>query len=324
MSDEDYLWDKSGEPAPDVAHLENLLAALRWSGRQPASPGRMPANWWPRNRAWLMAAAALITLGLGAAFVSQKLRVAQPLLSWQLSLAGKSPSSVRSGQIIETGLSNALMESASIGEVQIDPNSRLRLLAAAQQDQSRLALDHGTIHAFIWAPPTKFVVDTPSAKAVDLGCQYTLTVDKDGKGMLTVETGWVAFQWKGLESFIPEGAACTTRAKHGPDTPYFLDAPEVLTKSLAEFDRTGNTQAMRAVLTAARPRDALTLWHLLERTHGSARAEVFDRFAELVKLPPGIERAAILRGDRESLDAAWDALQLGDTSWWREWKRNWR
>lgn len=322
MSEEDYLWDGSGEPAPDVAHLETVLESLRWSGRQPVLPLTTAATWWPQNRVWFLAAAALVTLGLGAVFVSQS-RLSQSVTSWQLSVAGKNQSSVRSGQVIETGAGSALLESESIGEVQIDSNSRLRLLAT-RQDQNRLALDHGTIHAFIWAPPTKFVVDTPAANAVDLGCQYTLSVANDGRGFLTVETGWVAFQWKSIESFIPEGAACTTRMEHGPDTPYFLDAPEVLTKSLAQFDSTGDDQALRSVISAARPRDALTLWHLLERTRGVERAEVFDRFAELAALPSSIKRESILRGDRESLDAAWDALKLGNTSWWREWKRNWR
>jgi hypothetical protein len=229
---------------------------------------------------------------------------------------------VRAGQVIETGLTHATIESESIGQVDIDPDSRLRLLTT-HEDEHRLALDHGTIHAFIWAPPTEFVVDTPAAKAVDLGCQYTLSVSSGGKGFLTVQLGWVAFQWNRIESFIPEGAACTTRMGHGPDTPYFLDAPATLTKSLTEFDLTGNREALHSVLTTARPRDALTLWHLLERTQGAERGEVFDRFAELVSLPPSVTREGILRGDRMSMDAAWDALKLGDTSWWREWKRNW-
>jgi hypothetical protein len=138
-----------------------------------------------------------------------------------------------------------------------------------------------------------------------------------------VELGWVAFQSKNIESFIPEGAACTTRVGHGPDTPYFLDAPEALTKSLAEFDLSGSRQALRSVLQTARPRDALTLWHLLERTQGPERVEVYRRFAELVNLPSSVTREGILRGDRANLDAAWDALRLGNTSWWREWKRNW-
>jgi hypothetical protein len=269
-----------------------------------------------------MAAAAVVVLGVGIAFLVQRMHTQHPVTSWRLSLAGQQPSSVRAGQVIETGHARATMTSELIGKVDIDPDSRLRLLAA-RKDRHRLALDHGTIHALIWAPPAKFVVDTPAANAVDLGCQYTLSVTNDGKGFLTVELGWVAFQWNKIESFIPAGAACTTRVGHGPDTPYFLDAPAALTKSLAEFDRTRNQQAMRSVLATARPRDALTLWHLLERTQGVERAEVFDRFAGLVNLPSSVTRESILRGDRASMDAAWDALKLGNTSWWREWKRDW-
>jgi hypothetical protein len=135
--------------------------------------------------------------------------------------------------------------------------------------------------------------------------------------------GWVAFQWRNIESFIPAGAACMTRPGHGPDTPHFLDAPEALTKGVAEFDLTGNIQALNLALSAARPRDALTLWHLLQRTQGAERAQVFDHFESLVKLPSSLTREGVLSGDRKSMDAAWDALDLGDTSWWRGWKRRW-
>lgn len=314
---EDYLWDRSGEPEADMAHLEHLLTEFRWSGKQPEAPR---ASWWQGKTMAALAASVLVLLG--SLFLIQKIHKPLALTSWELSVAGQQPSRVRSGQVIETGRTHATMESESIGEVDIDPNSRLRLLPAHEEGH-RLALDHGTIHALIWAPPAKFVVDTPAAKAVDLGCQYTLSVAEGGRGFLTVQLGWVAFQWNGIESFIPAGAACATRVGHGPDTPYFLDAPESLTKSLAQFDLTGNTDALRSLLAAARQRDALTLWHLLERTKAAQRAEVFDRFAALVTLPSDVTRDNILSGDRKSMNGAWDALKLGNTTWWREWKRDW-
>jgi len=62
------------------------------------------------------------------------------------------------------------------------------------------------------------VVDTPSARAVDLGCQYTLNVDDRGDGLLKVTMGWVAFDTDGRESFIPAGAACRTRKRGGPES----------------------------------------------------------------------------------------------------------
>ena len=44
----------------------------------------------------------------------------------------------------------------------------------------RIALDRGTIHAYIWAPAGEFVVDTPSAVTVDLGCAYKIKTDESG------------------------------------------------------------------------------------------------------------------------------------------------
>lgn len=316
---EDYLWDRSGEPEPDIVRLEQLLSTLRWSDR---AEMRAPDVQWFRRKRWWTAAAAAVVFCLGGAYLVQRTQN-HPVTSWQLLLAGQKPIAVRTGQIIETqGSTKATVESQSVGEVQIEPNSRLRMIAA-HEDRQQMALDHGTIHALIWAPPIRFVVDTPSAKTVDLGCQYTLSVAKDGTGFLTVEMGWVAFQSHNIESFIPAGAACTTRPGHGPDTPHFLDAPAAMTKAVEEFDLTGSNKALTEALASARPRDGLTLWHLLQRTKGPERAEVFDRLAELVKLPSNLTRVGILSGDRKSMDAAWDALDLGDTSWWREWKRDW-
>jgi hypothetical protein len=318
---EDYLWDRSGEPEPEVARLEQLLGQLRWSERALKRAKSAPP--WRQRRWWTLTAAAAIVLCFGTAFFVQRMRLLQPMTSWELSLADQKPSGVRAGQVIDTvGVSRATMQSNLVGKVDIEPNSRVRLIAAHEHEQ-RLALDHGTIHAFIWAPPAQFVVDTPSAKTVDLGCKYTLSVATNGEGFLTVEMGWVAFQWSNLESFIPAGAACTTRPGHGPDTPHFLDAPEALAKGVADFDLTGRTQALNLALSAARPRDALTLWHLLQRTQGVERAEVFDHFQTLVKLPSSLTREGVLSGDRKSMNAAWDALDLGDISWWRGWERQW-
>ena len=227
------------------------------------------------------------------------------------------------GEVIETAQrTHGTMRSEFVGRIDIEPNSRLRVLAA-RTDQQQLALDHGTIHAFIWAPPAQFVVDTPAAKAVDLGCQYTLQVAPSGVGFLTVQTGWVAFDWHGTESFIPAGAACSTRPGHGPDTPYFLDASPLFKHATVEFESDGSKQALFAVLASARRRDALTLWHLLQRVPADERGEVFDRLADLIPIPADVKRDAVMRGDRRSIDSIWNALDLGTTSWWRGWKRQW-
>jgi hypothetical protein len=107
-------------------------------------------------------------------------------------------------------------------------------------------------------------------------------------------------------------------------TPWFGDAPAQLKDAVAAFDSAGDADSPATVLRTAREHDALTLWHLLRRTAGAQRAQVFERFAGLVKLPAIMTRDAVLRGDAEAVDASWNALGLGSTEWWRDWKRKWQ
>jgi hypothetical protein len=304
---EEYLWDRTGEPDPETVRLEQLLGQLKYR-KAVTAPRRSRPVWW-------LAAAAVFVAGL----LALPLLWRGTLTTWQLQNGHR----LRAGQTIETGaLHKVRIESNDTGEVTIDPGSRLRLVAASDREQ-RFNLQRGTIHAFIWAPPGRFVVDTPSSKTIDLGCRYTLQVSRDGTGLLTVEFGWVAFERNKVESFIPAGAACVTRPDKGPGTPYFSDAPDALKGALTRFDTSADPAALNSAMAACRQRDALTLWHLMVRTHGEQRARVFDRFASLVSLPPDATREAVLRGDGKAIDAAWGVLDLGSTEWWREWKRQW-
>jgi hypothetical protein len=215
------------------------------------------------------------------------------------------------------------MEVSSIGQVTVDTDTRVRLVAT-RDAHHRLALERGTLHAFIVAPPGQFVVDTPSATATDLGCIYDLFVDDDGSGLLTVFSGWVAFEDKGRESFVPAGASSRTDRSNGPGTPRYDDADQAFRDALDEIDYGRGTgykvNPLPIVLERARPRDAMTLWHLISRVPPADRAAVVDALAALVALPPTATRDAVMRLDRRALDEWWDALGLLDTGWWRKWK----
>ena len=184
------------------------------------------------------------------------------------------------------------------------------------------------MQALIWAPPGQFYVATPSAVAADLGCAYKLEVNDAGAGLLTVTRGWVAFERNGRESFVPAGARCETRPGIGPGTPYQEDASAAFRAALArlDFESAGKDRRMEAlnkVLAEAREKDALTLWHLLFRDDEEERSRVYDRLAALVPPPAGVTRTGILSRNQGMLDVWWDALGLGDTNWWRMWKRPW-
>jgi hypothetical protein len=298
MSD-DYLWDGSGPPDLEVVRLEQRLAPLRYRHRRPQRPSRVR---WAMAGALMAAAAGLL------------LMVTPPTRSTSWQVAG---ATLREGQTVRTGDAAVRLEAEEIGRVDLAANSVLRATGG-----QRLALRRGELHAFIWAPARQFVVETPSAQAVDLGCEYTLNVDEKGDGVLRVQMGWVAFQVGDREAFIPAGATCVTRRRGGPGIPYFEDASDGLRGGVEAFER-GEPGALPGLLAAARPRDGLTLWHLLTRVPEADLGAVFDRFGELVQLPAGISRDAVLHRDPRAIDQCWNALDLENTGWWRGWERKW-
>jgi hypothetical protein len=210
------------------------------------------------------------------------------------------------GQWLETdSTSRANIEVATIGSVEIDPNSRVRLLET-NAEEHRLELQRGRLSARISAPPKLFFVNTPSGVAEDLGCAYTLEVDDAGNSILHVTLGWVALQLVDRESAVPAGAACAMKRGFGPGTPYFEDATQSFRGSLSKFDNAGSANeksaALTAVLSEARPRDAMTLWYLLLRADLSDRATVYDRLSALVSPPQDVTRDGVLNLDPQMLE----------------------
>ena len=165
------------------------------------------------------------------------------------------------GQAAHRRGSRAKMAVSDIGQVTVDESTRVRL-ADTRDGHHRLALERGTLHAVITAPPGQFVVNTPSATATDLGCIYSLHVDDDESGMLSVEVGWVAFEERGRESFVPAGASSRTDRKNGPGTPRYNDTEQAsrCARRRRQRPRCGaQSRSLRFVLEHARGRDAMTL-----------------------------------------------------------------
>ncbi len=117
---EDYLWDKSGEPDPEVQRLENLLAPLGHKlDKTPVlslpKPIRVP---------YLLAIAASLLVFGGAVWVAwQRTRPA-----WQVATVSGTPSLKRlaKGESISTdSQSQARLNLNDVGEVEVEPNTRL-------------------------------------------------------------------------------------------------------------------------------------------------------------------------------------------------------
>ncbi|MFN0131646.1 MAG: hypothetical protein ACKVW3_03800 [Phycisphaerales bacterium] len=329
----EYLWDKSGPVDDDVARLEAMLrpmrvgpmaaeAAERWRAG-PASPERHEqvtpvAEGIERRaglrRAWLAAAAMVMLTLLGVRIAHRPASGEWAIASLEglPQVAGRTLSgsgSARVGEWIETdGSSRAAIADPSVGTVVIEPGTRVRL-SGIGPGRHVMELARGRIEATIHAPPRVFFVDTPSARAIDLGCAYVMEVEEDGTAVLRVTLGYVELAGHGKRAWVPMGGGmCRVAAGAGPGTPYFEDAGTEFVEGLAAFDR-GDVGAMEVVLALARPRDALSLWHLLSRTEGQDRRRVYERLAELKPPPEGLDAGKVMRLDEEELER------------WLEWMR---
>jgi hypothetical protein len=236
------------------------------------------------------------------------------------------------GQWLETDAnSRARVDVSTIGNVEIDPNTRVRLVES-KPTEHRLELARGRLSARISAPPKLFFVNTPSGVAEDLGCAYTLEVDDDGNSLLHVTTGWVSLQLTDRESTVPAGAACATRRGIGPGTPYFEDCSESFRAALTQLDfandQSARAAALETVLREARARDAMTLLYLLARVNENERARVYDGMTALVPAPAGVTRAGMLNLDEQMMQRWKQMLALtwntntGPIGVWRKmWSR---
>jgi hypothetical protein len=304
---DDYLWDKSGAPDPEVERLEQTLGRFRHTRPAPDFPAVLPREDRPRTSRilWPLAAAAVVLFALGLWFT----RFVGNRAAWTIANLDGSPrignltatprERWKVGEPLETDATSRVeLLVQGLGQIAVEPNSRLTLLS-------------------IVAPPYVFLVHTPTAYAMDMGCAYTLHVNDDGSSILHVTIGWVDLQHGWRQSLVPAGAAAESRPGIGPGAPYFEDATEPFRQALEIInfdlnDAPTRSVALAIVLDEARVRDAFTLLNLFRRVDASDRGRLYDRLATLLPPPPGVSRDAAVNGNLNSLDPWWDALGIGN------------
>jgi hypothetical protein len=239
----------------------------------------------------------------GPSWVVENVRGTPRIGNAELQQQGK----LQPGETLHTDSSSqAEVEIANIGRLYVEPDTRLRLVVT-KADEHRISLEQGKVEALTWAPPRLFVVDTPSATAIDLGCRYTLEVQKDGSSLLHVTLGMVSLENDGRASYVPADFFARTRKGEGPGTPYREDSSPRLRAALDVIDSSPDEQARSlqavTVLAEARDDDAVTLWHLLPRVGPSVRNDVYVRLARIVEPPAGVTHDGILSLDSTMLHA---------------------
>ena len=161
---DDYLWDRSGEPDPEIEHLEQLLGRYRHDA--PLKVALARPRW--RMLAAVAATLAFVALGIAGLLTARfRWRDGAP---WELTrvagdvtIAGKTVRAATRlgvGQSLQTGSgSRVTLQMARVGEVELGPGSELVLLDTKTR-RHRVALTHGELSARLWAPPFTFGVST--------------------------------------------------------------------------------------------------------------------------------------------------------------------
>lgn len=187
------------------------------------------------------------------------------------------------GQWLEAGRGvTATVAVADIGSLTMHSNSRLRLRETSAT-RHRIELATGAVSVRVFAPPRLFIVDTPAASAVDLGCVYDIEVDHSGRTSLRVTSGAVSLEGQGRASLVPEGHEAIATVERGPGLPLRIDSHLDLREAAERFDA-GDALALRDVLARASERDTATLNAVLHRTAGLERSAVLDRLEALQRL----------------------------------------
>jgi hypothetical protein len=189
----DYLFDKVGDPDPDVAELEALLAPLAYRRPAPALPGRR------RPRPFVVAAVA--ATAMAAALVA--LLLAHP---WR-----PRPTGWVVGAWVDTSETGTRLVVPALGTVELGPHTRARIAA-----EHAMQLERGTLAAVIHAPPRQFVVTTPHAVVTDLGCAFEVSVDEAGRGRVVVREGRVGVAGGDGHELVVAAGEHVELSEHGP------------------------------------------------------------------------------------------------------------
>lgn len=342
IRDDDYLWDRSGPVDAEIARLERLLAPCGLRGERmnrasaPLSRTKVPHA--RRRASWRVALASAAMVGALAIGITGWYRhrlqwpEGQP---WQLSevsgdaridgRAAGSVSSLAPGSMLETGDGASVrLRAARLGEVVLGEDSRFTLVET-RSGHHRMRLEHGSLWARVWAPPGALGVGTPSGDVLDLGCEFVLKMDAAGNGQLTVRSGWVQIDNGWWEVLVPQGARVELRGSDPPGTPYDLGASAAFVAALHDIDAQGRDvaadgEAVRRLVAASRPRDAISLLSLLKQYPQLGDGRVFDRTAQLMPGDAKVTREDFRRHGGDALNPWWSSLPYPRMKrWWMKW-----
>lgn len=299
----DYLFDKDGEPDAEVRALEETLRPVGYRSHS-FRPRNVSAT--SRRTMWRFAIAAAVLLAASGGAVWLTRSMAPSFEVIRTHEASVRSTRLWEGAWLETaGAETAQVKVADVGELTLAPGSKLRLLHTGAAEH-RMELARGSFTAKVDAPPRLFVVETPSAVAVDLGCAYTLAVLSDNSTRLEVTAGQVELQGRGKRSFVPFGAEARSFPGKGPGLPISLKASASFRAAVDGLSDIRPTEIqLKNLVALAEPLDAVTLFNLLPLVDAKQRHLLLQGIGKFVSLPAGIDPDSTSEFDSAPMLALW-------------------
>ena len=199
-------------------------------------------------------------------------------------------------------------------EIEIEPKSEIKIIET-KTSEHRLIISKGKIAARTWIAPKLFSVKTPSSVVTDLGSKYDLSVDEQASTLIQVKSGWVLMEYKNRRVLLCAETTCISDSSKGLGVPISNEASSTFKESLYKLDFENSSKNELAILLSeAKKKDLITLFHLLKHLDNESRGMIYDRISLLFKMPQRITREGIVHGDKDMMGRLWTELGLGSIS----------
>lgn len=213
--------------------------------------------------------------------------------------------SIKAGDWIETNdSSRAVITIAGLGEITVEPKSKLTILKS-EQGEHRVLLEYGTINTNFSEKSDKFSIETKNSIARDnnvTGTAYTFSIDNKGDGMILVKDGSVTLESRGKEAVVPAGKICLVQAIAGPGTPFSVTASNEFRKALYAYDfEPHTTNAIYNVINTANETDMVSLINLIPRVNDEVKEQIYSKVSGYVAPPSYIVMDSLRYFDCEKL-----------------------
>jgi hypothetical protein len=329
----DYLWNPNAHADPEIMALEAQLQsfgskALRLADRRVPSNARRlrPSRWW-------IGIAASLAVTVAGSAVLLRHRLEWPAsAAWTLSRTSADGQTrvaqLDVGSVLATQANETItLAAARIGTITLAPGSAINLLET-RTGRHRLELQHGRLHAKIWAPPGHFGVRSGDGVAVDLGCEFEIMTETTGRGALKVANGWVMYVRGANETLVPENYELTfdtdviaTPVRLNADRSFRDLATQLDSQFIQGAPDTARVDALAASIAAAATQaDAFTLLSFLTRHPQLASTPLYERLASAFGISlDEAHRSRWLRNDTEAKNEWWSRLPKQPKRWWLHW-----